>query len=222
MVAAAYARQARWDMAAETLANLVEKNPDDHWNWCLAACVTARSGNTDRYRRLCRLMLDRYRETSDPDIAERISKSCSLLPHIGAEQQQASRLAERAVAIAHAGVKPWTLAAKGLADYRRERFADALADIQESRTSLGRSGQWNFEVPVRCVRAMALLRLGRRDVARADLESASTLWRSSAPQTMAVDPGQYWTDLLICEILHREAEAVILYDPVFPADPFAR
>ena len=30
-----------------------------------------------------------------------------------------------------------------------------------------------------------------------------------------------WYDWLICKILFREAEAAILYDPIFPADPFA-
>jgi hypothetical protein len=33
------------------------------------------------------------------------------------------------------------------------------------------------------------------------------------------DPGGAWTDRFICEVLLREAEALIL-DPTFPADPF--
>ena len=31
-----------------------------------------------------------------------------------------------------------------------------------------------------------------------------------------------WTEWVIATLVGREAEALILYDPVFPADPFAR
>jgi len=37
----------------------------------------------------------------------------------------------------------------------------------------------------------------------------------------STDPNQFWEELEI-RLLSNEAEAVILYDPVFPADPFAR
>ena len=63
---------------------------------------------------------------------------------------------------------------------------------------------------------------GRRDEARAALEKASGLYRTNVPQFTAPDPGRLWADILICEILLHEAEALILLDPAFPADPFAR
>ncbi len=61
---------------------------------------------------------------------------------------------------------------------------------------------------------MAHHRLGHRDLARRDLESL----RSRPPGTK---PRQFWDELEI-RLLTSEAEATILYDPVFPADPFAR
>jgi tetratricopeptide (TPR) repeat protein len=221
MVAAAHARLARWDLAAEKIAKLVERNPDDHWNWYLSAVIAARSGNPEPYRRFCRTMLDRFHDTNDPEIAERTAKSSLLLP-VSELKQEAGQMAERAVARATGGVVPWALAAKGLAEYRAQRFTDALATIQKSQAAMSGSGPWYFEVPARCVHAMALSRLGRRDEARAALERASELYRSNAPQNIALDPGPHWNDHLICEVLHREAEAVILYDPIFPADPFAQ
>ena len=43
--------------------------------------------------------------------------------------------------------------------------------------------------------------------------------RSQVPATHREDP---WLGAeLALAILHREAEALILYDPIFPADPFA-
>ena len=61
--------------------------------------------------------------------------------------------------------------------------------------------------------AMAHHRLGHRDEARRWLDRL----RNRQPST---DPDQFWKELEI-RLLHSEAEAVILYDPVFPADPFA-
>ncbi len=31
-----------------------------------------------------------------------------------------------------------------------------------------------------------------------------------------------WTEWVIATVVRREAEALIVYDPIFPADPFAR
>ena len=53
------------------------------------------------------------------------------------------------------------------------------------------------------------------------LEGASTIYRANMPREIAREPSYFWTDLLICEILHREAEALILGDAAFPANPFA-
>jgi hypothetical protein len=64
------------------------------------------------------------------------------------------------------------------------------------------------------VEAMASARLGRDD-ARETLGQAERLI-----QPKAAVPG--WQNLAIYEILHGEAEALIVFDPIFPADPFAR
>jgi tetratricopeptide (TPR) repeat protein len=219
--AAVHARLARWDLAAETLVNRLEREPGDHWNWCVAAALQARAGDPGRYRRLCRRMLDRYRDTDDHTTAERTAKYCLLLPLSGAEREDAGRLAERAVAGADESLRPWAGAAKGLADYRGGRYADALADIDQSRP-VGGDGAWNYRLMAGCVRALALERLGRYAEARAALDTATEIYRSNMPRDIALDPGGFWPDLLLCELLHGEAEAQILLDPAFPADPFVR
>jgi hypothetical protein len=62
--------------------------------------------------------------------------------------------------------------------------------------------------------AMAHLRLGHRDEARRWLD------RFRARQPVG-DASRFWDELEI-RLLRSEAEAVVLYDPAFPADPFAR
>ena len=218
--AAVQARLARWDLAAETMATLLERDPGDHWNWCISAALRARAGDAGRYRRLSRRMLDRFRDTDNPEIAERTAKY-SLLPLPGPEQEDAARLAERTVAGATEPLRRWAGAAKGLADYRRGRFADAVAAIEKDH-SADDGREWNLQVMAGSVRAMALMRLGRREEARAALEKASGLYRSNVPQAIALDPGAFWTDLLICEVLLREAEVLVVLDPAFPADPFVQ
>ena len=61
--------------------------------------------------------------------------------------------------------------------------------------------------------AMACHRLGHRDEARRWLDKLC----DRQPST---DPNQFWNELEIRQ-LRSEAEAVVLYDPIFPTDPFA-
>jgi hypothetical protein len=61
---------------------------------------------------------------------------------------------------------------------------------------------------------MAHHRLGHREEARRWLERL----REHRPSEEA---GRFWDELWI-RLLRSEAEAVILYDPAFPDDPFAR
>jgi hypothetical protein len=62
---------------------------------------------------------------------------------------------------------------------------------------------------------MAHYRLGHREEARRWLD------RLREYQPSLMDPARFWDELEV-RLLRSEAEAVILYDPVFPDDPFAR
>jgi hypothetical protein len=115
-------------------------------------------------------------------------------------------------------VLPWAQVTRGLADYRRGRFAEAVAAIDSCLSR--RPGNWNCELTAHLVKAMALSRLGRLGEARAALNRASELYRTRVAGPGGLTPGGNWPDRLICEILLREAEALVL-DSTFPADPFA-
>jgi hypothetical protein len=165
-------------------------------------------------------MLDRFRQTTDPAIAERTAKACLILPLGGPEQEAACELADRAVAMARGdSVEPWAEATRGLAAYRREHFADAVA--WADRCLSRDPGDWNREIPAHLVRSMAYSRLGRFTEARAALARASDLFRTNVATPGGRADGGDWHDQVICEALRREAEASFL-DRDFPADPFAR
>ena len=90
-----------------------------------------------------------------------------------------------------------------------DRFEDAIRRLDDGirlRGGVSVSQEWSFL-------AMAHHRLGHGDEARRYLDRL----RNRQPNT---DPNLFWEELEI-RILRSEAEAVILYDPVFPADPFA-
>ena len=85
-------RDGRFAEAAADLAKLVELSPESDWNWMYWQIMLAATGNEAQYRTNCQAMLARFGSTKDPGVAERVSKSCLLLPAAGAELEAAGRL----------------------------------------------------------------------------------------------------------------------------------
>jgi hypothetical protein len=167
-------------------------------------------------------MLERFGGTVAPAIAERTAKACLLLPGDHAILEQADRLAR--LALAEGGnrtdFRPYALFAQGLALYRLGRYDDADRRLLEALS--GKVSGWNLTMPANLVRAMAQRRLDHHEEARTILAGAIASARKDLAGSGGPRPGGDRHDRLICEVLRREAEAVILLDPAFPADPFAR
>jgi serine/threonine-protein kinase len=205
-----------------TISRLIELNPDEHSVWNYGAVIWAQSGDRGGYRDHCRLMLERFGRTGDRFIAERTAKACLLLPLGGPEQEEACELADRAVALAQDDwVLPWAEASKALADYRRGRFEDASALADKVLAVAEVEKHWNCGLPARLVKSMARLRLGHLDEARKTFAVAAEIYRTRVANPGRTTRGGDWHDRVICQVLHREVEALFL-DRDFPADPFAR
>jgi tetratricopeptide (TPR) repeat protein len=215
-----YGALGRWDEALAACNRAIALGSVDHDTWNHAAILRARTGDRAGYRAHCRRMLDRFGRTTDPIIAERTAKACMIVPLGGTEQEAACDLADRAVALAQGHwVQPWAEATTGLAAYRREHFADALA--WADRCLARGPGDWSRELPSHLVRAMALSRLGRTDEAGSALVGASDLYRTKVPSPGGRAEGDGWHDRVICEVLRRESGASSL-DREVPSDPFPR
>jgi Flp pilus assembly protein TadD len=119
------------------------------------------------------------------------------------------RLAEIAVKGFPAEAKDVALNTLGAALYRAGQFEDAIRRLEEG-IKLRRGVEEPQDWPVL---AMTHHHLGHRDEARRWLNRL----RNHQPSD---DPNKFWDELEI-RLLRSEAEAVILYDPVFPANPFA-
>jgi tetratricopeptide (TPR) repeat protein len=94
--------------------------------------------------------------------------------------------------------------------YRAGQYEEAIHRLEEGIRLRG--GEGGPADPA--FLAMAHYRLGHRDEALRWLDRL----RGDQPRK---DPPEFWYELE-ARLFRSEAEAVILYDPAFPDDPFAR
>ena len=136
-------------------------------------------------------------------IDNQVAWQASLIPTGINDREAFVRLAENAVDGLPANARHEALNTLGAALYRAGRFEEAIRRLHEGinlRNGAEEPLDWPFL-------AMAHHRLGHVDEARRWLDRLRNR-----------DPNR---DSLEIIVLRREAEAVVLYDPVFPADPFA-
>ena len=151
--------------------------------------------------------LNKCRQTTNPRLAKAVAWACVLAPSAVADRELPVRLAEVALKGYDVDQNHSILNTLGAALYRAGRFEDAIHRLEDGiRLRIGASvpQDWAFL-------AMAHHRLGHRDEARRWLDR----FRDRQPE-----PDAIWDELEI-RLLRSEAEAVILYDQIFPADPFA-
>jgi hypothetical protein len=181
------------------------------------------AGSAEGYRRRCRILLDRFEDRGIWYAAERAAKVC-LLPSGNPE------ILARAAALAESSDRrskgsPWAKFVVGLSQYRRGLFEASLPNLRFAREASRhfQEGQFGWQLGATSLgaEAMALARLGRTREARLRLRDAWGTLESALPDwsLRAPDPNDF--GLAFTMILLREAEAVVLWDPTFPDDPFA-
>jgi eukaryotic-like serine/threonine-protein kinase len=202
------AQFAQWTSAARDLTKAIELNPTNHLNWYQLAPLLAQKGDTFAYRQHCQAMLARFGTTTDASIAETTAKVCLMLSVHGPDQAAADKLAETAVSIgATEELVAYYQFAKGLADYRQDRF-DSAADWE--RKVLSKEGiDHQRDVQAYMVLAMASHQLNQRDQARAALEKGGKIAETKLPKLESADLGSEWHDWIIAHALMREAKALI-------------
>jgi hypothetical protein len=185
--------------------------------WFEHACLRLIVGDDEGYRSAVREMQRSEAPTDNRNAAFILARTASMTAEPVVEPAQAVRWAEHAAA---GGLNAaWQLHVLGLAHYRASQFAEAIRRLEESN-----SRYWDGQGPVQNQLVLALVhhRLGHAAQSRALLDEVERSWNGiEAAKTdgaVAVFP----TDWLSLQLLRREAEAVILYDPVFPDEPFAR
>ena len=201
--------QKRWTDAAADFNKAVSLAPNDILTRRNQIRALLAAGDSDGLRRACSGLLDHFGSIDSPETANTVAWICVLAPDAIADPEALVRLAELAVRGFRAEHKHLALNTLGAALYRAGRFRDAIRRLEEGirlRSGTEEPTDWLFF-------AMAYQRLGHREEPLRWLNKL----HDRQPST---EPSQFWTELEI-RLLRSEAEAVILHDPVFPADPFA-
>jgi WD40 repeat protein len=168
------------------------------------------AGDHYGFRRTRTDMLDRFRTTTNPRVANSVAWSSVMAVSEEPNLSKTIRLVELAVNSAPDDMKGSYLITLGAALYRAGRFADAVRRLDEGiryKSGVSEEADWVFL-------AMAHHRLGHHEEARRWLGR----FRDRSP---GLAPGYVWGELEIW-LLRTEAEAVVRWDPIFPSDPFAR
>jgi tetratricopeptide (TPR) repeat protein len=202
-------KSALWSKAAAYYATKAKQYPEVvrlHYFHVLSLLTL---GDEAGLRQACSDPLDRFGSSTSHHIANNVAWYCLLAPGAVANRAAPVRLARLAVNDAPEAEKPTFLNTLGAALYRAGRSQEALRRLEEGIRKRGGESlpqDWVFL-------AMAHHQLGHDTEARRWLDRL----RAHRPNENSSD---FWNELEI-RLLRSEAEAVILYDPVFPADPFA-
>jgi len=170
-------------------------------------------GRLDDYRQARRDLLRAFGKTTSPQLAERVSRACLLLPAEGEDLKQAVALARRALAadlLEYAATYPNFLFVRGLAEYRQGQLNLAIGTMR------GDAARAPGPTP-RLVLAMALHRSGQTAEARKVLAAAVVGydWGAANARQWGTTNLHYQDDWT-CHTLLREAARVILPDlPAF-------
>jgi serine/threonine-protein kinase len=149
-------------------------------------------------------LLARFGGSTAPLVAERVGRACLLLPAADDELRRAADLIDHALAAdpkTYGWARPNFLFARGLAEYRRDRFDAAAATL----SGPARATRAGLRQAPGLVLAMARHRRGDREGARQALAAAVLTYDWGAAKA---DNQDAW----ICRVLRREAEALILPD----------
>ena len=179
----------------------------------LLGIVLARIGEADRYRDLCRQLLDRFAATSANIDADQTIKTCCLLgPDAVGDPARLERLAE--VAVSGDPAQQWYeffLLSKGMYEYRAGRFDAAVTSCRASRQRTN-AESWYAEAlaaTAGAIEAMALGRSGDAAGARGSLAEAKKLidGRLLVLSDDAFDDS--WINWLVAQSFYAEAKSLL-------------
>ncbi len=192
-----FGRRRRWREAADIVARIIALVPDDGWARLYHRNLLYHLGDLDGYQRESRL---RLRFAGGPMKIEGTVEGSSALLELGGHSVDVE-------------------------SYRKGRYAEA---IRHGKELIETDSHPYGLTQTHLLLAMAHQKLGQSAEARKELEVGrkllNVLGRSHGERDSR-DEGLMtygWTERLHAKIILDEAEALILYDPIFPADPFAR
>jgi serine/threonine protein kinase/tetratricopeptide (TPR) repeat protein len=220
-----HARRREWPQAAAVAArlNAVPLLPFDRTCRQREAELRLWTGDLEGFRRVCLGMLESPGATTDPTTARLAVLPLLLRPDALRDAGAIDPAMATVLSLAPAQANRYTRLAQGLYEYRAGRPGSAVELLRRLPLPTRTNNDASYFATARLVLAMAYQQTGRRAEALRELQEVR-----NAVETSGFDPWRegdlppFWFDWLRLRILLSEAEGLILYDPIFPADPFAR
>jgi WD40 repeat protein/serine/threonine protein kinase/tetratricopeptide (TPR) repeat protein len=210
-----YTRRGLWSQAAAYYATTVRKYPEVAPVHEQLAVTRLLAGDLPGYRAACAEMLERFKPIDDSTAAIRVAYACSLAADAVSDLPGLIEVSERSLRLAAGNER-----AVGAVLFRAGRLEEGLMRFERAPQASQPSGRDFLFL------AMIHSGLGRPGEARRLLQQAEE-WITEADKAPSGtdEEAPRWSGLTekpTILVLRREAEAVVRFDPVFPADPFAR
>jgi tetratricopeptide (TPR) repeat protein len=199
-------RRGRWQEAAAGAALALELQSNDHYRYHMLAGLLAMTRDRTAYEQICKTLLVKFANATNPFVAERIVQDCLLLPNSGADLELVDRLADTAVTLGTGDpAMPYFQACKAMSTYRLGRFPEAIAWGEKAANN-----SLDFaQAKAYAVLAMAHWQLGQKDQAQAMLGKGVALARPIPAGTDTEDLGESWVAWLFARISLDEAAALM-------------
>jgi tetratricopeptide (TPR) repeat protein len=196
-----------WQAAAAEFAKACELAPDDSYLWRYRAIACLAAGDFDGYRQASSAMLERFRNTDDPETAGNVLLVCVLRDDALPDMAALLPLTMIADSIWH-----WGEWARGAALYRAGRYEESV-ECFEAAANIYRPRAWDWSFL-----AMAHHRLGHDDDARR-CQTEAARWidaanRQTERNSRSTEPAWgNWHEPIVDPLLLQEAEELLMETP---------
>ena len=206
MMAQVYARAGRWAEARAAFTAAVKERPENYHSHMHLAIVLAHLGDRTAHRQVAHEMVASFGGSTNLTALSCTAKASVLFFAEGMDTGDRTAVIRMAGTLMDGGAKsPFYEFDASLARYRTGDFRNAAAPILQRGEAYA-----PYVAPgARALLALAQYRLGQTAEARASLARAEVLAEEKLPKP-GTDLGGAWHDVLVSQMLLREAREVIL------------
>jgi tetratricopeptide (TPR) repeat protein len=198
----------RTQEAAASYRKALKVDPESDYQWLRLVMLDAKNADAEAYNRDCTDILAQFGNTTDPSVAERVSKCLLIAPSqidIKRVQQLAELAGNHGKGMEDGG---WFLLVHGMWLYRAGQFEDAVRELIAARDKTP-------DDAVRCrslvhfFLAMSYGRLNRTGPANEEFKIGLDLLKTHGPKDDQKDLDGNWHDWFAAQAGRREAEALL-------------
>ena len=192
--------------AAGVLDQLLAVQHHNAWALYSGACLQAWLGNVDAWQDRHQELALKFRDSDDPLTLNRVGKASLLLGRPG-DLTEARRAINRANVLQPDDT--WIVLSQSLLSYREEEYANAIAFAKKALTFKNRTAE--ADVCLHVLMAMAAFSTEDNEAAMALLSEATRIREEKFTHLKGEKSmGAGWPNILVAEMLYREAESMIL------------